>query len=271
MTTTAVLEIREAEPEGPQRGPSLLFVHGGYHAAWCWEDNFFPYFSGRGYRVRALSLRGHGGSDGFERLDKLGLEHFTEDVLTVLDSLPDKPVLVGHSMGGAIVQRVLAERPDSARAAVLMSSPPPSGIGFTASFRWMRTGWTPMWRLYKLHQGKLAVNGRIPPEAFPFPCFFAGALPPEQQASYLDRVQKESHRAGKQTGRRFLRRPVPPRVPLLVMGGDEDWFFSTDVFHQTAAIYGTKAVIIPGSGHMVMLDAAWRGAAREIEGFLTGL
>ena len=40
----------------------LLFVHGGWHAAWCWDEHFLEFFAAAGYRAIALSLRGHGGS-----------------------------------------------------------------------------------------------------------------------------------------------------------------------------------------------------------------
>ena len=40
----------------------LLFVHGGWHGAWCWDDHFLEFFAGAGYRAVALSLRGHGNS-----------------------------------------------------------------------------------------------------------------------------------------------------------------------------------------------------------------
>ena len=44
----------------------LLFVHGAWHAAWCWEENFLGFFADRGYRALALSFRGHGGSPNDE-------------------------------------------------------------------------------------------------------------------------------------------------------------------------------------------------------------
>src|SRR5215813_5709991 len=40
----------------------LLFVHGGWHGAWCWDDHFLDFFADAGYRAVALSLRGHGAS-----------------------------------------------------------------------------------------------------------------------------------------------------------------------------------------------------------------
>jgi pimeloyl-ACP methyl ester carboxylesterase len=40
----------------------LVFVHGAWHGAWCWDEHFLDYFADRGYRALAVSLRGHGNS-----------------------------------------------------------------------------------------------------------------------------------------------------------------------------------------------------------------
>ncbi|MBC7517162.1 MAG: alpha/beta hydrolase [Alkalinema sp. FL-bin-369] len=45
-----------------QRSP-IFFVHGAWHAAWC-RENFLPYFANHGYAAYAVSLRGHGTSEG---------------------------------------------------------------------------------------------------------------------------------------------------------------------------------------------------------------
>ena len=43
--------------------PSILFVHGAGHAAWCWHEHFTPWFDARGYTVAAPDLPHHGGLD----------------------------------------------------------------------------------------------------------------------------------------------------------------------------------------------------------------
>ena len=43
------LEVRSRLPERANAGPPLLFVHGGYCDAWCWEHYFLPWFAARGY------------------------------------------------------------------------------------------------------------------------------------------------------------------------------------------------------------------------------
>jgi len=36
----------------------LLFVHGAWHAAWCWDENLLDFFADKGFRAVAVSLRG---------------------------------------------------------------------------------------------------------------------------------------------------------------------------------------------------------------------
>src|SRR5205814_7095304 len=58
------LEVRSRLPQATTRKPPLLFVHGGYCDAWCWEPFFLPWFAARGYPSYALILCGHGASWG---------------------------------------------------------------------------------------------------------------------------------------------------------------------------------------------------------------
>ena len=51
----------------------LLFVHGGWHAAWCWDDHFLDFFAAAGYRAVALSLRGHGTSPTTKPVRKVSI------------------------------------------------------------------------------------------------------------------------------------------------------------------------------------------------------
>jgi pimeloyl-ACP methyl ester carboxylesterase len=104
----------------------LVFVHGGYLGAWSWAEHFLPWFAARGFPVHALSLRGHGGSSGRERLHSFGLDHYVEDLALVVDALPRPPVLVGHSMGALVVQKHL-ER-SSVHAVALTCPVPPFGL-----------------------------------------------------------------------------------------------------------------------------------------------
>src|SRR5438270_5016891 len=100
------LEVRSRLPERANAGSPLLVVHGGYCDAWCWEPYFLPWFAERGYAAYALSLRGHGTSGGREMLFAAGLDDYEADVEHVAGNLAAPPVLIGHSMGAAVVERI---------------------------------------------------------------------------------------------------------------------------------------------------------------------
>ena len=114
-----------AHAKDATRPAPILFVHGAWHAAWCWE-NFLPYFAQRGYAAYAVSLRGHGASAGRDKLCwHSAARGYVADVAQVAQTLDRPPILVGHSMGGYVVQKYLEQH---TAAAVLMASIPVSGI-----------------------------------------------------------------------------------------------------------------------------------------------
>jgi pimeloyl-ACP methyl ester carboxylesterase len=104
----------------------LLFVHGAYATARCWDEYFLPYFNHRGFDCHALDLSGHGDSEGRERLDRFGIDDYVEDLTQVAQELPAPAIVIGHSMGTVVVERFLEQ--SAACAAILMAPVPPGGI-----------------------------------------------------------------------------------------------------------------------------------------------
>ena len=98
------LEIITHKPKTDSGLTPLLFVHGGCHGAWCWE-NFLPYFAMHGYEAHAVSLRGHGASAGRERIRSIRVPEYVADVERAAGLLSSPPVLIGHSLGGYVVQQ----------------------------------------------------------------------------------------------------------------------------------------------------------------------
>jgi pimeloyl-ACP methyl ester carboxylesterase len=88
--------------------PALVFVHG-----WCcdktyWEEQV-PHFS-KQYKVVTIDLAGHGES-GLGR-ETFTMETFGEDVVAVVEELDlDEVVLIGHSMGGAVILEAARRMP----------------------------------------------------------------------------------------------------------------------------------------------------------------
>ena len=96
---TYPLEILHEEKLGQAPKGDIVFVHGICHDARCWK-NFVEFFSARGYRCSALSLRGHGGSGGRKRFPWFTLSDYVEDVEQAVAQCNTKPFLIGHSIGG---------------------------------------------------------------------------------------------------------------------------------------------------------------------------
>lgn len=119
------LEILTRVPEADARATPLLFVHGAWHSGWCWNEHFLPYFVEHGYTSYAIDLRGHGKSDGAKRLRWTSIADYVADVEQAVRQMERPPILIGHSMGGLVVQKYLEKH--TAPAAVLLASVPPSG------------------------------------------------------------------------------------------------------------------------------------------------
>lgn len=100
----------------------ILLVHGAYHGAWCWEK-WMQRLSEDGRRVYALDLRGHGGLEPDGEFVRAGMAEMVEDIALAIDSIPSRPIVVGHSVGGLLVVLAALQR-DVAGLLLLCPSPP---------------------------------------------------------------------------------------------------------------------------------------------------
>jgi pimeloyl-ACP methyl ester carboxylesterase len=254
------LEVISHQPESPSHHTPLLFVHGAWHGAWCWEL-FLPYFATYGYAAHAVSLRGHGQSDGATKLRWFSVSDYIADIVQVAQTLPAPPVLIGHSLGGYTVQKYL-ERYD-APAAILLASVPVSGIlGFALRYA-RRHPWQFLKAQLRLNPWHLIGTPDLMREAL-----FSPSLPAEAQARHYARLQAESFRMELDAVALALPRPKKITCPILVMAAANDQVFTVAEAQATARAYGTDAVIFPDMAHDMMLEPAWQQVADTIIGWL---
>ena len=89
-------------------GRSLVLVHGITESRRAWDPLLAPLIAA-GYRVVAIDLRGHGASSSIAPYD---LTTMTTDLGAVLAAEGiDDALLVGHSLGGAVVSALAAGGP----------------------------------------------------------------------------------------------------------------------------------------------------------------
>jgi pimeloyl-ACP methyl ester carboxylesterase len=257
-----VLELIDKGSAGADHPAPVLFVHGGFHAAWCWDKHFLEYFAERGFRAAAVSLRAHGGSTTTQPLRSCTVADYVEDVASAIARVGGAAVLVGHSMGGFVIQRYLQTH--DAPAAVLLASVPPSGT-LRISLRLFR-------RRPLLHLKTLTVGDARDIVGTPVlarETLFSPYTPEPVVRECLGRLESESIRA---TAYDMIRGPLPQpdhvKTPMLVLGAESDGFVGADLVHATALAYGTTAEIVSGMGHNMMVEPGWGAVADRIIGWL---
>lgn len=240
----------------------LLFVHGAWHAAWCWDVHFLDFFADNGFRALAVSLRGHGNSPTPKPLRSCSIADYVADVASVADVLPTRPVVIGHSMGGFIAQKYLESHPAS--AGVLVASVPPRGIaGFLVRYLKQHP-----WRFVAaIITGRSSAMFKTPGRVREK--FFSAQTPESTVAHCAAQIQDESRRVTLDALLLELPRPKRVTAPLLVLGAESDDCITVQEQLATGRAYGTQAEIFPDMGHDMMLEPAWRTVAERIVNWLT--
>ena len=254
------LEVISHRPRKGARARPLLFVHGAYAGAWIWEPYFLPFFAANGYEAHALSVRGHGNSDGSHEMMSWRLRDYVADVEQVMATLPEPPVLIGHSMGGVIVQHLMHRHRKTLPGAVLMASGPPHGlIGSLWNMAVEHPGL--LWQIIEIEMfGPMNANYSWVRHAL-----FSEHTPDAVARYYIPQLGRESWMICWD----LLGLDLPPStrmldIPVLVLGAERDPFIYQSALEQTARTYGTRAEVFPGMAHAMMIDYDWEKAAMRI-------
>jgi len=242
----------------------LLFIHGAWHGAWCWDRGFLDFFAARGWDSYALSLRNHGNSADAGRLRWIRHRAFVADISSVVSEFERPPVLIGHSMGGYLVQKYMEE--NEVTGAVLMASVPTSGT-LGASLRFARR--------HGLQFLKLLVTMSLWPvvatPALAREYLLAQDTPEGAAIEIHEMLQNESFLTYLDMIGLALPKPAKTGAPVMVCAGSEDALFTVREAQKTAVAYGVEALIFDGFPHDIMLHPDWENAARPIARWLENI
>jgi pimeloyl-ACP methyl ester carboxylesterase len=259
MEANMKLETITRTPKTQTHKIPLLFVHGMWHGAWCWDEFFLPYFAGQGYHATALSLRGHAGSEG--KISGSSIANYVSDVEQVAKTFDTPPVIIGHSMGGFITQKYL-ER-NQAPAGILLASVPPFGVWHGT---WLVFKHSPLTLLKVITQFRLAPVVETPKHTHW--AFFSQDFPRDQLLKYHAKLNDESFRMYLDLLGLNLASPGKIKTPMLVLGAEKDTVISTGDVRKTARAYNAQTDIFPNMAHDMMLEANWKSVAERILGWL---
>lgn len=245
----------------------VLFVHGIFSGAWIWEEHFLDWFAEHGYHAYAVSLRGHGLSSAPDPSGQYSLKEYAEDledaIRTIEQHHKQPPLLVGHSMGGMVVQRFLNQH--VGRGAVLLCSIPPQGLmPLSVQSLWCNPVTTlEMTQTYMMPQ--LTTAGQL--QRY----MFSGPVPRQQLSRWLQNMVPESQRLIWDMSWNDLPNPFEvAKTPIAVIGARQDQLVPQITVSLTAATYSCKARWVD-TGHGVMLDPNWPQAAQAVADALAQL
>ncbi len=285
-------EVMTCIPNGAsvnKSNPPLIFIHGSFHASWCWAEEYMPFFAELGYPCYALSLRGTGGTFAGEGVKKVKIDEHVHDVTDFIQHVISeggnqlKPVILSHSFGGLAVMKYLeknlfgtssnpVEIPLS--GVVMMCSVPPSGNGRMTQrflFRSLKDSW-------KITAG-LALKKGITNPTLCRELFFDSSRDDngisdediDRFRGYFKRdtvatidlvdLAKQLPSTYVDEQQRALFCDLIPNA--LVIGAEDDFIVDREGVEETAKYFGVDPIFVD-SPHDIMLGRRWKNGAQTI-------
>lgn len=241
-------------------GSPLILSHGWGFDHGCFRP-LIDQLSER-HRVIAYDIRGHGRSE--RSAQAYTMAQLASDLVGLIAALhlPEPPVVLGHSLGGAVVQQLLVDHPGAARAAVILDSDLNTGPSRLLLAALTRLS-TPAMRIAASLLGQERSLGLYPPLLDPL--------------TYSRTWRKANHAAVREEATRFVARnniddliwslqawatrpslqdALARRVtPVLLMRGDQDLIVSrAKLSRLSRSLPGSQQITVERAGHAIAFE-----------------
>jgi alpha-beta hydrolase superfamily lysophospholipase len=245
----------------------IVFITGAFVSNRCW-DEWRVYFEGKGYKTVAAPWphKDAGAEELRNRQPNAGiasnrLAALTDYYSNMVEQLPEKPILIGHSIGGLLVQLLLQR--ELAAAGVAIHSVPPQGI---MTFKWsfLKAGWAALGFFTPTHKSYLMSF-----KHWQY-AFTNGMTLEQQKESYYAFAIPESKLIVRDTITRAARVNFKkPHAPLLLTSGCDDHTIPASLNYSNYAKYlksgsVTDYAAFKGRNHFVLGQPTWREDADYI-------
>ncbi len=233
--------------------PTVVMMHGAFCGGWAFEAFRAP-FEAAGWSVLAPDLPGHAGGS----VAGLSMSDYAKALVRVCAELPERPVLLGHSMGGLVAQ--MAARAVQPRALVLLAPSAPWGVsGSSIEEAVTALGVSvadPFW------------TGAVQPDRSIMRMHSLDRVPRETSEAILARLVPESGRAIREVLNWWLDPFMTTSVgagtlscPCLAIAGERDVVHPVGTVRQTAERIGAAFRVMPGMSHWLIGEAGWEDVA----------
>ncbi|CAA7390537.1 alpha/beta hydrolase [Chryseobacterium fistulae] len=251
---------------------TIVLIHGLFVNNTSWKE-WKNYFEEKGYIVHTPSNPGHDGDPRQlkmsipSELKNVGFDDTVDNLVKFIDSLPEKPIIIGHSFGGLMVQKLIDM--GKAVAGVSIDGAPPKNV--MAPFSTVKIVW-PVVNFFKGNSPFLGTK------EWYHKAFFNNYSKEESDALYEVVAAPESRKLArdplfKSSAKLDLNKP---HEPLLFIAGSRDHIFPANFSKKIAGAYKNKNSIVDfkefeGRSHFICGEKGWQEVAEYILNWLKKL
>jgi pimeloyl-ACP methyl ester carboxylesterase len=235
--------------------PPLLFIHG----AFVTHEGFAPWMEAlaeKGWRSIAPSRRGRLGL-GPAQARGLTTADYVEDTQAVISALGETPILVGHSLGGLIAQKIAES--GKARALALLAPAPAAMLTAQAV---ALPAYLPMFP-------RILAGQPIVPSCAGCSRIALNRVPEAERPALHATLVHESGKVYRELIFGSIKvDPAKVKCPVLVVGGAEDRIVSTTLMRWTAERYGAELKLYADHAHWLIGEPGWQTIAADLAAWL---
>lgn len=251
---------------------TIVLIHGLFVNNKSWEQ-WKTYFQVQGYTVYTPANPGHEGNPSDLRtnihpqLTKTGFKDVVDNIVKLIDTLPEKPIVVGHSLAGLVVQKLIEL--DKVVAGVSIDGAPPKNV--LAPLSTLKI----VFPVFNFFKGSSPYMGT---KEWYHKAFFNNYTKQESDKLYAEIAVPESRKIARDTVLNSYAKIdfKKPHQPLLFIGGENDAIFSAQFTAKIAHSYKDEnskvdVKLFEGRSHFIAGEKGWEEVAEYVKTWIEKL
>lgn len=251
---------------------TIVFIHGLFVNNTSWSE-WKNYFEAKGYTVYTPANPGHEGNPSTLRvqispdLTNTGFEDVVRNAIRLIDTLPEKPIVVGHSLAGLVVQKLIEL--DKAVAGISIDGAPPKNV---------LAPWSTIKIVYPVVDFFKGNSPFMGSRDWYHKAFFNNYSRQESDKLFDRIAVPESRRIARDTLLTSFAKVDfrKPHNPLLFIGGAKDNIFPSAFTERIAGYYKHKDSItdykeFAGRSHFIAGEEGWQEVAEYVHNWIQKL